>query len=254
MKRFSQRYIITLILLIALIISLAFTYSFYIRGQLYFTLYEQTILDPMGMDYYRPRDKPEAPEGKELVVFLGDSRALAWPTPESDQFIFVNRGAGGQTSTQVLGRFSDDIPALQPDSVVIQVGINDLTAIPTLPNQQGRIIARCKENIQQLTEQTLAVDATVILTTIFPVRKTLFPWQTFGSEEVANGVEDVNQFIHTLAGENVIIMNTGEILADSNGNMKSEYSLDTLHINGQGYQVLNIALLSILETNSEEKP
>jgi len=254
MKSLKWHSITILVLVFALVVSLATNVAIFMQRQLYFTLYKQTILDPMGMDDYLPRDKPEVPNGKELVVFLGDSRALAWPAPESDHFVFANRGAGGQTSTQVLGRFSNDIPALQPDIIVIQVGINDLTAIPTLPNQQRRIIARCKENIQALTEQAIAVDATVILTTIFPVRRTVFPWQTFGSESVANGVEDVNKFIRSLAGTNVIVMDTSEILASSDGNLQPEYSLDTLHLNEKGYLVLNIALSSILEKIPDRKP
>ena len=104
------------------------------------------------------------------------------------------------------------------------------------------------ENIQELTEQAVATNATVILTTIFPVKRTLFPWQTFGSEVVANSVEEVNQFIYSLAGTNVIVMDTGEILAGPDGNLNPEFSLDTLHINGQGYQALNARLSVILES------
>ena len=202
----------------------------------------------MGMDYYLPRDKPEVPEGKELVVFLGDSRAQAWPAPQSDRFVFTNRGMSGQTTAQVLGRFSDDIPILDPNIIVIQVGINDLTAIPTLPNQQRKIISQCKRNLQELTKQSEALGATVIITTIFPIRNTFFPWQTFGSDAVAKSVDEVNQFINSLSRENVIVMDTFEILADTDGNLKSKYGLDTLHINAQGYQALNEALSEILES------
>ena len=247
MKKPNRYFITTIVLAIVLVISLATNVALYMQSHLYFTLHEQTILDPLGKDYYLQRDKPEVHAGKELVVFLGDSRALAWPAPESDRFVFANRGVGWQTSAQVLGRFADDILPLQPDIIVIQVGINDLTAIPNLPNRQRRIIAHCKGNIQELTDQAAAMDVTVILTTIFPVRRTLFPWQTFGSEEVVSSVDEVNQFIYSLAGENVIVMDTGQILADPSGNMNSEYSLDTLHLNAQGYQVLNASLSTILE-------
>jgi len=247
MKLLNRRFLAILVLIALIILSLATNYSNYMRSQIYLTLYQQTILDPMGMEYYSPNEKPEIRDGKELVVFLGDSRALVWPAPNSDRFAFVNRGINGQTTAQVLGRFSDDIPVLQPDFVIIQVGVNDMTAIPILPNQKNRIIAHCKDNIQKLTEQTIALDATVILTTIFPIKRTLIPWQVSGSEQVASSVEEVNQFIHSLASERVIVMDTGEILANPDGYLNPEYSLDTLHLNIQGYRALNEALSEILE-------
>ena len=248
MKPFNRRYALVLVLTVALVASLTTNILTSLRSQLYLDLYQQVILDPMGMDYYLPRDKPEVPQGKELVVLLGDSRALVWPAPDSDRFVFANRGVSGQTSAQVLGRFADDIYPLHPDIIIIQVGVNDLTAIPAFPNHQARILARCKENIRELTGQAAALDATVILTTIFPVGKSIFPWEAAEIAEVASAVEEVNQFIHSLAGEHVIVMDTGEILADSIGYLKPEFSQDTVHLNERGYQALNVALSSILES------
>lgn len=247
MKIFVRRNTLILVLVVALAVSLTVNYVTIRRSERYRTAYQQVLLDPMGMETYLPRDNPKPPQGKMLVVFLGDSRAYAWPAPASvDRFFFANRGIDGQSSAQVLGRFTDDVTPLQPDIVVIQVGVNDLAAIPYFTNRRARIIADCKENIQALTEQSVELDATVILTTIFPIGKSPFPWQS-DFAEIASAVEEVNQFIYSLAGENVVVLVSGKTLADANGYLKPEYSLDSLHLNVQGYQALNAALVEVLE-------
>jgi lysophospholipase L1-like esterase len=47
--------------------------------------------------------------------------------------------------------------------------------------------------------------------------------------------------------EGVVIFDAAKILADDSGKMKPEYSLDELHSNEQGYQVLNSELIKLLE-------
>ena len=253
MKSDKRRYTLILALMVALAASLTANIFYFQRSQYFATAYRQVILDPMGMDHYLPRDNPKLPQGKELVVFLGDSRAYYWPAPAStDRFVFANRGVNGQSSAQVLGRFADDVVPLHPDIIFIQVGVNDLTAIPYFPNRRARIIADCKENIRALTEQALQLDATVILTTIFPATKGLMPWERSDATEINGAVEEVNQFIQSLAGEHVIVLDTGKILAGPDGFTKAEYSEDMLHLNVQGYQVLNESLSTILENITKD--
>jgi lysophospholipase L1-like esterase len=66
-------------------------------------------------------------EGETRVVFLGDSITEGW-----DLSVFfkgkpyVNRGISGQTSSQILLRFRQDVIALNPHIVVILAGTNDI--------------------------------------------------------------------------------------------------------------------------------
>src|SRR5205085_10858623 len=63
------------------------------------------------------------------VVFFGDSITELW---NLDQFFphqpYVNRGIIGQTTSQMVLRFHQDVVQLKPRSVVILGGINDLGA------------------------------------------------------------------------------------------------------------------------------
>lgn len=83
---------------------------------------------------------------------------------------------------------------LQPDIVILQVGINDLKTLPLFPERQEEIIANCKTNIQQIVDKSLQADASVILTTIFPLGQLPIERRLFWSEEVALAIDDVNQF------------------------------------------------------------
>ena len=70
--------------------------------------------------------KPPAP-GENRVVFFGDSITDIWPIADSfPGKPYVNRGIGGQTTSQMLVRFRQDVIDLQPKAVVILAGTNDI--------------------------------------------------------------------------------------------------------------------------------
>jgi lysophospholipase L1-like esterase len=64
------------------------------------------------------------------VVFFGDSITDNWSKAGYGGFFpgkpYVNRGIGGQTTSQMLVRFRADVLALDPDVVVILAGTNDV--------------------------------------------------------------------------------------------------------------------------------
>ena len=64
-----------------------------------------------------------------LVVFMGNSITENWSAFRPDFFqnnSFLNRGISGQTTPQMLIRFKPDVVNLNPNSVVILAGINDI--------------------------------------------------------------------------------------------------------------------------------
>ena len=185
----------------------------------------------------------------KMVVFFGDSRAAYWPPPDgSGQLHFVNRGVEAQSSVLAAGRWSHHIPPLEPDIIVIQVGINDLRLIPVFSSKQNTILENTKSNIQQIVSDSLDIGATVILTTIFPPGPAPLD-KRLGDEDAAvrEAIEEVNEFLLTLADDGVIVLETGAILADERGRVRPEYSIDYLHINEAGYEALNQELIHILQ-------
>jgi lysophospholipase L1-like esterase len=185
-------------------------------------------------------------------VFYGDSRTEQWPFPQDDgRFQFINRGIGGQTSVQVLGRFDAQVVPLQPDSLVIQVGVNDLKNLGLFPEQHAAILTNCKDAIRQLVSRAGDCGVRVILTTIFPIGdlswERRFFWRMFIAElPLMQAIDEVNAFLRTLQSERVTILNTQAILADQRGRVKKEFQQDLLHLNQTGYTALNQALRTIL--------
>ena len=66
---------------------------------------------------------------KNALVLMGDSITEFWKTNSPDfftQYPLLDRGISGQTTSQMVVRFEQDIIALKPKTVVILAGINDI--------------------------------------------------------------------------------------------------------------------------------
>ena len=213
----------------------------------YYTQLYAVELDPLGFSHFEEEVVAQT-NGKSTVVFFGDSRAAQWSAPQLEDYMFINRGIGNQTSTQVLLRFEEHIEPLKPELVVIQVCINDLKTIPLFPDRKQEIITTCEENIELLVQKTLDLDATVILTTVFPTSGNVpLARRLVWSNDIYDAIREVNRFILSLKDEEVIIFDTASILSDRKGHTKPEYVYDLLHVNDDGYAALNMELVQILE-------
>lgn len=221
-----------------------FTFSF---ARIFFTNENALRLDPLGLSVYPHSPIPTLANTKRLV-FFGDSRAETWPPPTNlPAWEFINRGISGQTTAQILGRFDAHIAPLQPQVIVLQLGINDLRDIPMFPASRANLIATTVANIQTIIRQSNDLGATIILTTIFPVtepsiERRLFFW----SDDIGRAAHEANQRLRTLTSDRVIILDADALLSDSSGLARTEYMEDTLHLNLAGYDLLNQHLSSIL--------
>ena len=104
------------------------------------------------------------------VVLMGDSITDNWAKEDPAYFEkngFVCRGISGQTASQMLCRFSQDVLALEPEAVVIMAGTNDLC-------QQMAGMAYYPErnvfgNIKAMCELALSENIDVLLCSVTPV-------------------------------------------------------------------------------------
>jgi lysophospholipase L1-like esterase len=223
----------------------------------YLTLatYRQTselYLDPLGLS---ARQFPELTVSSDdmVVIFYGDSRIASWPPPEGvDGYTFINRGINGQTSVQVLLRFPYDVTPLNPDIVIVQVGVNDLKTIPLFPERKAALIETTEAAIHEIVQAAREAGATVILTTIFPVGDVPIYRLPFWSDDVRLAIDEVNTYLRSGVDEQVIVFNTFALLADAEGKLLSDYADDELHLNTAGYSVLNEALVSLLKTIAKQ--
>ena len=145
-----------------------------------------------------------------------------------------------------MQRFKYHVNSLKPNIVVIQVGINDLKTVALFPERRNLIVANCRANIKRIVDDSKNLGAVVILTTIFPVGEVPLQRKPFWSDDIAKSVNEVNAYIATLAEDKVIIFDAFSILADSQG-MMLKYGSDELHLNNQGYEILNKELVQLLD-------
>jgi lysophospholipase L1-like esterase len=243
-----------ILLSILLLASIALSLVLYARGRHYYRQLNEVQLDPLGLNHY-PAGAEIAPipsSPAKRVVFFGDSRARDWTLPSGmEQFEFINRSIGNQTTAQVLERFDEHVAPLQPDILILQVGINDLKTIPLFPERREATVADCETNIERIVSRAVDAGATVILTTIFPLGKVPLERRLFWSDEVGERLEEVNASLTALAGEQVIVLDSASILANEGGIVRDEYSRDLLHLDERGYQALNEELARILLTLEE---
>jgi lysophospholipase L1-like esterase len=244
--------LLTAFLLVTLGGSILLNVLLYDRARKYYVELNQTRLDPLGVSAFPSHAKNEAGHPFR-VVFFGDSRAASWIDPDLSGVEFVNRGIGSQTSIQVRDRFSAHVRPLAPNLVLIQVGINDLKTIALFPDQKASIIANCQANIKRIVEDSKSIGATVIVTTIFPVGEVPLERRPVWSDAIAEAVNEVNAYIATLADDQVIVFDAFSMLADGQGKMVRNYEVDELHLNPQGYAVLNQELVKQVQAVKQRR-
>ena len=232
-----------------LLVSLGMNGVLYLRGRMYYHQLNQVRLDPLGLSVY-PAEAvpPPQSEGAPIrVVFLGDSRAAAWPAPvRLDGFEFINRGIGAETTAQTLARYDAHVSPLYADILIVQAGINDLKTIPLFPERQEAIIQSVKMNLAEIVQRALDQDMRVVLTTIIPEGQIPLERRLFWSDGVKQGIDEVNAYLTSLEGEQITVIDTGKVLAGSDGLVRSEYRYDFLHLNEKGYEALNEELKEVL--------
>ena len=232
-----------------LIASAVTNFWLYQELRLVYLSWYATSLNPLGIQRYsqNPQQRDNK-ENKKRVVLFGDSRIVEWGKPDLEKWEFINRGIGGQTSAQVLLRFNQHVAVLNPDIIVVQVCINDLRMLTQSSDPRQDIVNNCQQNITQIVDKAQEIGAKVVLTTVFPLGEDNIPlrYQSFwpSLEQMKQDINQVNNYIRTLEPE-VLILDADKLLTTQAENI-SQYYRDLLHLNRQGYQLLNQQLENVL--------
>jgi lysophospholipase L1-like esterase len=186
------------------------------------------------------------------VLFLGDSRAAAWPNLPADRFFTLHAGAPGETTAQIRLHAEADMRAAKPAVVVFQAGINDLKAIGVFPGSAADIQRVCASNICEIVRICQRHRARVILTLIIPPGKVSLARRLVWSPLIPISVREVNAWLtrEFAQTEGVDLLDAGMILRgrSSGENDFSDY-LDTLHLAPSGYGKIEPELRRLIEQN-----
>ncbi|MEM7336931.1 MAG: hypothetical protein AAF490_32960, partial [Chloroflexota bacterium] len=182
MLNIQRHHIIITILTLLLAGSLWLSWIIFQQAETFYIHLNATRLSPLGLHAFA--NEEILSDDKITITMFGDSRAAQWPTEDNDQFSFVNRGIGAQTSVQVAQRYDAHVAPIQTNILLLQVGINDLKTIGLFPDDEAIIVANVQKSIDQIVTQAEEDDAIVILTTIFPTGEVPLQRRPFWSSQI----------------------------------------------------------------------
>ena len=185
-------------------------------------------------------------DGKERIVFMGDSITEEWGRFSPDFFQpthYINRGIGGQTTPQMLLRFKQDVINLNPTIVFILAGTNDIAG-NTGPSNLDMIT----NNIFSMAELSINYNIKVVLSSILPVDK--YPWADH-INEVPETISKINQQLKSFSQKHsTIYIDYYCFMVGENRGLKKEYTTDGVHLNKKGYEVMSDLVQEVLKKES----
>ena len=201
------------------------------------------------VERYRHLNKMVRPH---QILFVGSSLMEQFPIYEllldkQLPYTIYNRGIGGYTTPELLETLDVCCYDLQPDKIFINIGTNDLNA-PDY-TEEG-LIARYREILENIKAHL--PEAKIYMMAYYPVNPEVaenIPYMKEALKVRTNArVTAANAAVEKLAeeiGATFIDCNAG--IKDEKGQMKAEYSIEGMHMYGDGYEPVLEALLPYLE-------
>lgn len=194
--------------------------------------------DWANLRHYQQRneDLPAAKRSDKRVVFLGSSIFEFWKDRQPEFWNnhpnFVDRGISGQISPQLLIRFRQDVINLKPKYVVMLVGSNDLAGSTGHVSNESIL-----NNIKSMVELAKKNRVEPILCLYLPIAE--YPWRkeiTIAAQQIV----DLNETIKVYAKKKHLktLDYWTPLLDEKTQGQKPEWTLDGVHPNKEGYEVM----------------
>lgn len=199
--------------------------------------------DWANLEKYRAdNEKLKAESVKIPVVFMGNSITENWVHRDPEFFTennFVGRGISGQTTPQMLVRFTPDVIDLNPEAVVILAGTNDVAG-----NTGFSTVKMITDNIKAMAQLATANDIKVILASVLPAYE--YPWRP--QVKPIEKILAINAWLQQYAEENDhVYLDFYSAMVDEKKGLKAEYGEDGVHPVKKGYQVMGPLALEAIE-------
>jgi lysophospholipase L1-like esterase len=167
------------------------------------------------------------------VVFAGDSLVANGPWAEFYTEVH-NRGIGGDTSSDLLGRL-DEITEGRPRKLFLLVGANDLSAAAPV----AQYLRRYRAILERVRRESPATE--IVVLGLLPVNHGFPDHPNFNNARVI----ETNRRLKDLVGgfPGVRFLDLAGYLADAAGDLRREFTTDGIHINIDGYLAIREALL-----------
>ena len=206
-------------------------------------------LDWANLNHYKDSNlKLELPLLEEnRIVFMGDSITEQWAEIVPEFFSenkYINRGIGGQTTSQMLLRFRNDVIKLKPAIVHLLAGTNDIAG-NTGPVTLDMIL----DNIISMVELAQVNNIKVVLASVLPAYD--YPWAE--GLKPAEKIIELNSMIKEYADKNnLLYIDYHTPMANERNGMKDEYTTDGVHVTELGYRKVMIPLAKKVENIADD--
>ena len=205
---------------------------------------------PQWLDMLKQEAKITADKNPQrLTILAGDSLSL-WFPPEllPEDRNWLNQGISGEVSNGLLQRL-DFFDRTQPDMILVMVGINDL--IRGLDDQE--ILTNYRQIISYLRRKH--PQAEIVIQSILPHGAGGTTWE--GKEKLLaipnSRIRKLNQELNNIATKKgARYLNLHPLFTDQQGNLRSNFTTDGLHLSPPGYLVWRTALQ--MYTNQQLTP
>jgi len=184
--------------------------------------------------------------GEDRVVFFGDSITDIWKLDDSfPGKHYVNRGIGGQTTSQMLVRFREDVINLQPKIVVILAGTNDIAGNTGPISNEG-----IESNLASIAELAKVHNIRIIFCSALPVNNYTPKSQEFFASRPPERILALNTWLKDYCAKNdLTYLDYFSAMVDDKGLLKRELSEDGLHPNQVGFAVMAPLAEKAIEQN-----
>lgn len=182
------------------------------------------------------------------VVFLGDSITENWiyAAPKMFSQQVVDRGIGGQTSSQLLLRFYPDVVALGPKLVHIMAGTNDLLQNAG-PIRDDDIV----NNIEAMLDIAQANNIKVVLASILPI--SVRSWQP--ALQPAQRIIKLNARLKGIAtARGIGFVDYFSVLKSKNNGLNADLGNDGVHPNRAGYALMEPLAIGAIKGALPSRP
>ena len=178
---------------------------------------------------------PEPKPGESRVVFFGDSITDGW---HLDQYFpgkgYINRGISGQTTSQMLVRFQQDVVNLKAAVVVVLAGTNDIAG-----NTGPISIEDIEANYAALADLARAHGIHLIFSSVTPVNDYTPESQNFYAQRSPAKILALNAWLKNYCSANgLVYLDYFSAMVDVRGLLRKDLAADGLHPDDAGYRIM----------------
>lgn len=177
------------------------------------------------------------------AVFMGDSITQCWYDADPSFFNdnnFACRGISGQTTSHMLVRMRKDVVDLHPKYVVILAGTNDIAknnGFIEVDDIYGNIVSMC--------EIAKANKVKPVICSVLPVKQ--YKWRPEVTD-CAERIIRLNAMLEDYAkASRCFYVDYHSVMKDDENGLPQKWSYDGVHLNGDGYDVIEKIILDTLK-------